>query len=73
MTIPKKKVEIFVCQRKKGVYLNMCREGERYPKKVAMVHGACVAGGCMLLGFAFKLLLHQMLFRSCGENGNSRC
>jgi len=35
--------------REQEVYLNMCRRWRDMPKPtIAMVHGACVAGGCML-------------------------
>ena len=35
--------------REQEVYLNMCRRWRDIPKPtIAMVHGACVAGGCML-------------------------
>ena len=39
----------FLYVREQEVYLNMCRRWRDIPKPtIAMVHGACVAGGCML-------------------------
>jgi enoyl-CoA hydratase len=39
----------FLYVREQEVYLNMCRRWRDMPKPtIAMVHGACVAGGCML-------------------------
>ena len=39
----------FLYVREQEVYLNMCRRWRDIPKPtIEMVHGACVAGGCML-------------------------
>ena len=39
----------FLYVREQEVYLNMCRRWRDIPETtIAMVHGACVAGGCML-------------------------